>query len=230
MIALLSLSLLASAVAFSFSNKVIVNQRGGASELKMGVVLEDLPYDYKALEPHLGEQTLRIHHGKHHAKYVTVTNDLIKGTEMEGDDVFALISKSFGKNQPLFNNAGQVFNHDFYWKSMKPNGGGKPTGKLAALIDKDFGSYDNFRKEFTTKALTAFGSGWAWLSYSPTGLKVTNTIGAGNPLTDGLVPLLTVDVWEHAYYLDYQNMRNTYVDTFLDKLVDWDAVAKRVPV
>eukprot|EP00597_Dinobryon_sp_UTEXLB2267_P002069 CAMPEP_0170057876 /NCGR_PEP_ID=MMETSP0019_2-20121128/711_1 /TAXON_ID=98059 /ORGANISM="Dinobryon sp., Strain UTEXLB2267" /LENGTH=196 /DNA_ID=CAMNT_0010262679 /DNA_START=186 /DNA_END=776 /DNA_ORIENTATION=+ len=195
----------------------------------MGVELTVLPYPYDALAPFIGKQTMEIHHGRHHKKYVTTTNDMIKGTDMEGDDVISIVKKSFGSNQGLFNNAAQSFNHDFYWKCMKPGGGGKPTGKLAQLIEKDFGGYDNFRKEFVTKALTAFGSGWAWLVQTPTGLKVTNTIGANTPLTDAdTVPLLTVDVWEHAYYLDYQNMRNTYVDTFMDNLVDWDAVAARL--
>ena len=161
---------------------------------------------------------------------VTTTNDLIKGTELEGDDVISIVKKSFGTNQALFNNAGQSYNHAFYWESMKPGGGGLPTGKIAALIDKDFGSYESFRKEFVTKALTAFGSGWAWLVSTPSGLKVVNTIGANTPLTDAdSTPLLTVDVWEHAYYLDYQNLRNTYVDTFIDKLINWDAVNTRLP-
>lgn len=122
--------------------------------LQQGVALADLPYDYKALEPSIGEQTLRIHHGKHHAKYVATTNELIKGTELEGDDVVTILRKAHNTNQGLFNNAAQSFNHEFYWQSMKPGGGGKPTGKLAELIDRDFGSYDNFRKEFTTAALT----------------------------------------------------------------------------
>lgn len=193
--------------------------------------LEDLPYGYNALEPHIGEKTLRIHHGKHHARYVTVANELVQGTDMEGDDVVTLIKKAHrAQNTALFNNAGQVFNHDFYWKSMKPNGGGRPTGRLAKLIERDFGGYDGFRAAFVKAATTAFGSGWAWLVLTPQGLRVTQTIGAGNPHTEAdQVPLLTVDVWEHAYYLDYQNLRPTYVDAFLDRLVDWDAVAARLP-
>mmetsp|Transcript_16670 Transcript_16670/g.28224 ORF Transcript_16670/g.28224 Transcript_16670/m.28224 type:complete len:231 (-) Transcript_16670:15-707(-) len=220
---------LAASTAMGFSpvrSNAIINARSGASSLNMGVVLEDLPYDYTALEPMIGEQTLRIHHDKHHAKYVATTNEMIKGTDMEGDDVVTILRKAFNNNQGLFNNAAQSYNHDFYWKCMKSGGGGAPSGDLAAAIDKDFGSYENFRKEFTVAANTAFGSGWAWLVKTPTGLKVEKTIGANNPLTDeGSVPLLTIDVWEHAYYLDFQNMRATYVDTFLDKLVDWDAVA-----
>lgn len=192
--------------------------------------LPALPYDYTALEPHLGEQTLRIHHDKHHAKYVTTTNAMVAGTELEGKDVITVLRNSYGKNQALFNNAAQSYNHAFYWDCMKPNGGGKPTGKLAALIDKQFGSYEKFREEFTAAGATAFGSGWAWLSWTPAGLKVTKTIGADCPLTEkDYVPLLTMDVWEHAYYLNYQNMRATYIDTFLDKLVNWDFVEKQLP-
>eukprot|EP01036_Dinobryon_divergens_P030249 gene30249-39463_t len=165
-------------------NSVSVNARGESSSLRMGVTLTELPYSYESLAPFINKQTMEIHHGKHHKKYVTTTNDLIKGTDLEGDDVVSLVKKSFGTNQGLFNNAAQSYNHDFYWKCMKPGGGGKPSGKLAAAIDKDFGSFDNFRKEFVTKALTAFGSGWAWLVATPSGLKVTNTIGANTPLTD----------------------------------------------
>lgn len=137
------------------------------------VKLEDLPYGYNALEPYISEKTLHVHHDKHHAKYVDTTNDLIKGTELENADVEAIIRASFGKNQALFNNAGQSFNHEFYWKSMQPNGGGKPTGKIGELIDQSFGSYDEFRQKFTNAAVTAFGSGWAWLVWTPQGLKVS---------------------------------------------------------
>ena len=189
-----------------------------------------LPYDYTALEPHIGEQTLRIHHDKHHAKYVTTTNAMIAGTDLEGKDVITILRAAYGKNQGLFNNAAQSYNHAFYWDCMKPNGGGKPSGKLADLIDKQFGSFDKFRTEFINAGLTAFGSGWAWLVWTPAGLKVTKTIGADNPLTEeGAVPLLTMDVWEHAYYLNYQNLRNTYAETFFDKLINWDFVAKQLP-
>jgi len=155
---------------------------------------------------------------------------MIAGTDMENADVVTILRKAYGTNQALFNNAAQSYNHAFYWDCMKPNGGGAPTGKVATLIDKYFGSYDKFRTEFTTAALTAFGSGWAWLVWTPTGLKVTKTIGADCPLTEkDAVPILTVDVWEHAYYLNYQNMRNTYVDTYMDKLINWDFVNKQLP-
>jgi len=203
------------------------NSRSTSSKVNMAIELPPLPYDYTALEPHIGEQTLKIHHDKHHAKYVTVANTMIAGTDMEKEDVITILRKAKESgNQGLFNNAAQSFNHAFYWDCMKPNGGGKPTGKVAELIDRDFGGYDKFREEFATAGNTAFGSGWAWLVQGSDGkLKVTKTIGADTPLTNaGDKPVLTMDVWEHAYYLNYQNMRATYVDTFLDKLVNWDYV------
>ena len=198
--------------------------------LKMSVDLPPLPYAYDSLEPVLGKQTLEIHHDKHHAKYVTTTNAMIAGTDMEKDDVVTILRKAYGTNQALFNNAAQSWNHAFYWECMKPGGGGKPSGKLATLIDRDFGSFDKFRTEFINAGLTAFGSGWAWLVMGKDGkLKVTKTIGADCPLTTaGDVPLLTMDVWEHAYYLNYQNLRNSYADAFMDKLVNWDFVAKQL--
>ena len=197
----------------------------------MSITLPPLPYAYDALEPHIGEQTLKIHHDLHHGRYVTVANDLVKGTEFEGKDVITVLKAAFGKNQALFNNAAQSYNHAFYWDCMKPNGGGKPTGKVADLINKQFGSYEKFREEFSNAGMTAFGSGWAWLVWTPAGLKVTKTIGADTPLTEaGAVPLLTMDVWEHAYYLNYQNLRAKYIETFLDKLVNWDFVNAQVPV
>jgi Fe-Mn family superoxide dismutase len=149
---------------------------------------------------------------------------------LEGADVVTILRKAHGNNQGLFNNAAQSFNHAFYWNCMKAGGGGLPTGKLATMIDEAFGSFENFATEVKTAGNTAFGSGWAWLVWTPSGLKVTKTIGADCPLTEeGSVPLLTMDVWEHAYYLNYQNMRATYVDTFMDKLVNWDFVASNLP-
>ena len=188
--------------------------------------LPPLPYDYTALEPEIGEKTLRYHHDKHHAKYVATTNTMIAGTDMENEDVITILRKAKETgNQGLFNNAAQSFNHAFYWDCMKPNGGGKPTGKIAELITRDFGSYDKFREEFASAGNTAFGSGWAWLIMKDEKLHVTKTIGADTPLVNsGSTPLLTCDVWEHAYYLDYQNMRSTYIDRFLDKLVNWEFV------
>ena len=231
MIALVLALCVSSATAFVSRASAIVNPRTGEStSLQMGIELPPLPYPYDSLAPHINEQTLRIHHDKHHAKYVTVANSMVAGTEMEKDDVITVLRKAYGNNQALFNNAAQAFNHAFYWDCMKPNGGGKPTGKLAELINKSFGSFEKFREEFANAGATAFGSGWAWLVWTPAGLKVTKTIGADCPLTEkDAVPLLTMDVWEHAYYLDYQNMRTTYIDTFLDKLVNWDFVEKQLP-
>jgi len=192
----------------------------------MKIELPPLPYDYTALEPKISKTTLTIHHDKHHAKYVTVANQMIEGTEMEKDDCTTIVLKAHkAGNQALFNNAAQAWNHEFYWNSIKPNGGGAPKGALADQIAKDFGSFDTFKTKFAEAGNTAFGSGWAWLSWDGAKLVVDKTIGAGNPVTDGKTPLLTMDVWEHAYYVDYQNMRATYVTTFLDSLVNWDFVA-----
>jgi len=197
----------------------------------MSIVLPPLPYAYDALEPFLGRQTLEIHHDKHHAKYVATANTLIAGTDLEKGDLVSIIkaAKASG-NQGLFNNAAQVWNHSFYWECMKPSGGGLPTGKLLDLIISSFGSYEKFRAEFENAGLTAFGSGWAWLVYVDGVLKVTKTIGAESPISEeGVVPILTMDVWEHAYYLDYQNLRPNYVTTFMDSLVNWDFVASQLP-
>eukprot|EP00596_Hydrurales_sp_CCMP1899_P005897 CAMPEP_0119052920 /NCGR_PEP_ID=MMETSP1177-20130426/74062_1 /TAXON_ID=2985 /ORGANISM="Ochromonas sp, Strain CCMP1899" /LENGTH=229 /DNA_ID=CAMNT_0007032661 /DNA_START=81 /DNA_END=770 /DNA_ORIENTATION=- len=216
----------ASTSAFSFGSR---SSSSRVTSLK-AVTLEPLPYDNKALEPFIGSRTLDIHHGKHHAKYVATTNAMIAGTDMENADVVTILRKAYGTNQGLFNNAAQSWNHAFYWDCMKSNGGGVATGKVATLIDKQFGSYDKFRTEFLNAGLTAFGSGWAWLVWTPSGLKVTKTIGADNPLTEeGAVPLLTMDVWEHAYYLDQANLRNSYADNFVDKLVNWDFVNSNLP-
>jgi len=202
-----------------------LRQAKSASALSMKIELAPLPYDYTALEPKIGKQTLEIHHDKHHAKYVNVANQMIEGTEMEGDDTATIVMKAHkAGNQGLFNNAAQAWNHDFYWKCMKPGGGGEPTGAIADQIKKDFGSYDEFKKQFDTAGNTAFGSGWAWLSWDGSKLVVDKTIGAGNPITDGKKPVLTMDVWEHAYYLNYQNKRADYIVDFLGELVNWDFV------
>lgn len=219
-------------VLFVFLAVVAVSVQGfaprGLVGLSMKIDLPDLPYPYDSLEPHLDKKTLEIHHDKHHAKYVNTANDMIAGTDMEGDDAVTLLKKSYGNNQGLFNNAAQSFNHAFYWNCMKPGGGGKPTGKLMEMIEKDFGSFEAFETEFKAAGATAFGSGWAWLVNTPDGLKVTKTIGADNPITDGFTPLLTMDVWEHAYYLKYQNLRPDYIDTFMSSLVNWDFVASNL--
>ena len=223
LVLLVAVAILAVSVQ-AFTSRVLIG-------LKMKIDLPPLPYPYDSLEPHLDQKTLEIHHDKHHAKYVNTANDMISGTDMENDDAITLLKKSYGNNQGLFNNAAQSFNHAFYWNCMKPNGGGKPSGKLMEMIEKDFGSFEAFETEFKTAGATAFGSGWAWLVHTPSGLKVTKTIGADNPLTEeGSTPLLTMDVWEHAYYLDYQNVRASYVENFLAKLVNWDFVNQQLHV
>lgn len=185
--------------------------------------LPDLPYAQDALEPHISSETLSFHYGKHHNAYVGKLNDLVKDTELADkslEDIMRATAGDAGK-AGVFNNAAQVWNHTFYWNSMTPNGGGKPSGALAAKIDENFGSFDAFREAFTNAGATQFGSGWAWLVLKNGKLEVTKTANADCPLTDGATPLLTMDIWEHAYYLDYQNRRPDYMSTFLDKLVNW---------
>ena len=193
----------------------------------MAFELPELPYARDALAPTISEDTLNYHYGKHHQAYVNKLNDGIEGTEFEGMSLEEIIKKSDGG---LFNNAAQVWNHTFYWHSMTPNGGGKPTGKIAELIDRDFGSYDKFVEAFKNKGGSQFGSGWAWLVQKEDGtLDVINTANAHTPVEDeSLTPLLTMDVWEHAYYLDYQNARPSYMNSFLDKLVNWDFAEKNL--
>ncbi|MDX1949514.1 MAG: superoxide dismutase [Rickettsiales bacterium] len=189
----------------------------------MTFTLPELPYAPTALEPHITANTISFHHGKHHNAYVTNLNNLIKGTEFEGKTLEEICIASEGKNAGVFNNAAQVWNHTFYWHSMKPNGGGKATGEVASKIEADFGSYEKFVEEFKAAATTQFGSGWAWLVLDKDGkLKVTKTGNAETPFTKGQVPLLTIDVWEHAYYLDFQNLRPKYIETFLNSLANWD--------
>ncbi|MGF1673422.1 MAG: superoxide dismutase [Rivularia sp. (in: cyanobacteria)] len=196
----------------------------------MAYELPTLPYDYTALEPSISKSTLEFHHDKHHAAYVSKYNDAVKGTELDKKSLEEVIKEIAGNpdKQGLFNNAAQAWNHTFYWQCMKPNGGGVPTGDLAKKIDADFGSFDKFVEEFKSAGATQFGSGWAWLVLDNGTLKVTKTLNADNPLTSGQTPLLTMDVWEHAYYLDFQNKRPAYIDEFLGKLVNWDFVAKNM--
>jgi len=196
----------------------------------MAITLPDLPYSKDALEPYISAKTLDFHHGKHHNAYVTNLNKLIAGTDMENMALEDIILKS--ANDPakvgIFNNAAQVWNHTFYWNCMKKNGGGKPSGKLAEAIDKNFGSFDKFLEEIKNAAVTQFGSGWAWLVKDGDALKVMKTSNADTPMVHGAKALLTIDVWEHAYYIDYQNRRPDYVAAFFDNLVNWDFVASNL--
>ncbi len=185
--------------------------------------LPDLPYEKNALEPYISAETLEFHHGKHHATYVANLNKLIPGTEFESMSLEEIVLKSSGG---IFNNAAQIWNHTFYWNCMAPNAGGEPSGDLAAAIDKAFGSFADFKEKFSTSAATNFGCGWTWLVKRGDGsLAIVNTSGAGNPMTDGDTPLLTTDVWEHAYYIDYRNARPKYLEAFWN-LVNWDFVAR----
>lgn len=184
--------------------------------------LPPLPYAKDALAPHISEETLDYHYGKHHNTYVTNLNNLIKGTAFEESSLEEIIAQADGG---LFNNAAQVWNHTFYWNSLSPNGGGEPTGDLKAAIDAAFGSVDAFKQQFSTMAATNFGSGWTWMVKNTNGeIAIINTSNAANPMTEGLIPLLTCDVWEHAYYIDYRNARPAYVESFW-KLVNWEFAA-----
>lgn len=190
----------------------------------MAFELPALPYANDALAPHITPNTLSFHHGKHHNAYVTNLNKLVEGTEHASQSLEEIIHATAGKADKagVFNNAAQVWNHTFYWNSMKPQGGGKPDGAVAAKIDSDLGGYDAFVSAFSQAGATQFGSGWAWLVADNGKLAVTKTPNAETPLTQGVVPLLTMDVWEHAYYLDFQNRRPDYIKTFLEHLVNWD--------
>lgn len=196
----------------------------------MTFTLPELPYALNALEPHIGAKTLEIHHGKHHNAYVVNLNNLLKDSPLAEKSLEEVIKSVAGdaSKAGVFNNAAQVWNHTFYWHSMKPNGGGKPSGDLAKKIDVDFGSYDKFVEEFKAAGATQFGSGWAWLVLENGKLKVTKTGNADLPMVHGQTAILTMDVWEHAYYLDFQNRRPDYISTFLDKLVNWDFAAENL--
>ncbi|RMH67666.1 MAG: superoxide dismutase [Actinomyces sp.] len=189
----------------------------------MAIELPPLPWADDALEPHISARTISFHYGKHHAAYVNNLNKAIDGTDLAGKPLEEIITSSSGG---VFNNAAQVWNHTFYWNSMSPGGGGQPSGDIAAAIDAAFGSYDAFRDQFATAAATQFGSGWAWLvKNADGGLEIMQTANADLPLAHGKTALLTIDVWEHAYYLDYQNLRPKYIETYLDHLVNWEFAA-----
>jgi Fe-Mn family superoxide dismutase len=191
---------------------------------KIQILQPALPYAENALEPVISAKTISFHYGKHHKAYVDNLNKLIEGTEFEGLPLEEITQKTAGKQEhtAIFNNAAQVWNHTFLWNSLSPKGGGKPSEVLMKKIQESFGSFDDFVKYFTEAAKTQFGSGWAWLVLDGTKLKIMKTANAETPLTMGEKPLLTIDVWEHAYYLDYQNKRPEYIVAVLDKLINWE--------
>lgn len=191
----------------------------------MAIELPPLPYEMNALEPHISRETLEYHYGKHHKAYVDNLNNLLPNSEFEGKSLEHIIMNSTGG---IFNNAAQVWNHTFYWHCLSPNGGGEPQGELAQLIQKSFGSFAQFKEQFTKTAITTFGSGWAWLVKNSQGaLELVSTSNAQTPMTNKQKALLTCDVWEHAYYIDYRNARPKYLEHFWD-LVNWDFVAKNI--
>ncbi len=196
----------------------------------MPILLPDLLYSKDFLSPHISAKTLEIHHGKHHGAYVEKLNGLIKDTELANATLEDIVKKTANdaSMMAIFNNAAQVWNHAFYWKSMKKGGGGTPKGAIINKIESDFGSFDKFAEEFKNAALTQFGSGWAWLVAKDGKLTVLKTSNADTPIAHGLTPLLTVDVWEHAYYLDYQNRRADYLDAFIKHLINWDFVESNI--
>jgi superoxide dismutase, Fe-Mn family len=199
------------------ANAAEAQQTGGT------IALPPLPYAQDALAPSISANTISFHYGKHHQAYVNNTIKMIAGTEYEKASLEDIIKKTAGKSDQtaLFNNAAQVFNHTFYWNSMTPGGGGEPKGRIADMIGQSFGSYQKFSEEFSNAAATQFGSGWAWLVQDGGKLSVLKTSNADNPLTKSLKPLVTIDVWEHAYYLDYQNRRADYIKAFVEKLLNW---------
>jgi len=188
----------------------------------MAFELPPLPYEMDALAPHISQETLEYHYGKHHNAYVTNLNKLVEGSDQADSALEDVIMSAEGG---LFNNAAQVWNHTFYWNCMRPGGGGAPQGAVGDAVRSAFGSYDKFREQFTEAALTQFGSGWAWLVDDGSGLSIMKTANADLPMKHSAKALLTVDVWEHAYYIDYRNARPDYVNTFLDNLINWDHVA-----
>ena len=196
----------------------------------MAFELPKLDYNYAALEPHIDARTMEIHHTKHHAAYISKLNDAIAGTELEGKTIEDILSNISSASAAVRNNGGGHYNHNLFWKVLGPNGGGQPSGKLGEAINQSFGSFDEFKKEFSNAAATRFGSGWAWLVKTGEGLKVSSTPNQDNPLMDIAdikgIPVLGLDVWEHAYYLNYQNRRPDYIAAFWN-VINWDEVARR---
>ena len=192
----------------------------------MAIALPDLPFKKDALVPHISEQTIAIHYGKHHNAYVEKTNKLIEGTDLADKELEKIIKETVNEasKAALFNNAAQVWNHSFYWQCMKPGGGGSPSGAIVEKINSDFGSFEKFTELFKDAGTTQFGSGWAWLVMKKGHLEIMKTSNADTPVAHDLTPLLTLDVWEHAYYLDYQNRRPDYISAFIQHLINWEFV------
>ena len=190
----------------------------------MTFTLPELPYAYDALQPYMSKETLEFHHDKHHAAYVNTGNNLLKGTELEGKSVEEVVKASHGKNQPLFNNAGQHYNHIHFWQWMRPNGGGKIPGSLEKKIAEDLGGVDKFKEDFIQAGVTQFGSGWCWLAVKGGKLEIMKTANGESPLVHGARPILGCDVWEHSYYIDYRNRRPDYLKAFVENLANWEHV------
>ena len=222
---------LGGAVAAGVGTLVVANAAPAVAKGAMPIQLPPLPYPDTALAPHISSNTLGFHYGKHHKAYVDNTNKLIEGTDLAGASLEDIVKASAGKpdKKGLFNNSAQVWNHTFYWKSLSPKGGGQPTGKLLDRIKSDFGDFAKFKDDLAKAAVTQFGSGWAWLVLEGGKLKIEQTPNAETPMTvAGKKPLLTIDVWEHAYYVDYRNKRPDYVTAVLDKLVNWEFAAQNL--
>jgi len=192
--------------------------------------LPPLPWSEQALDPVISARTIGLHYGKHHRTYVNKLNELVAGTPMAAMPLEQVIRESAGKpeSQKVFNNAAQTWNHTFFWNCLRPGGGGKPSGDVAQRIDRDLGGYDKFRERFAQAAVDCFGSGWAWLADRGGKLEILATSNADNPLTKGATPLLTIDVWEHAYYVDYENRRPEFVNAVIDKLLNWEFAAQQL--
>ena len=194
----------------------------------MAFELPELPYAYDALQPYMSKETLEYHHDKHHNTYVTTGNKLLEGSGLEGKSLEEVVKESHCKNQALFNNAGQHYNHIHFWNWMKPNGGGKSLpGALETAFQSDLGGYDKFREDFIAAGTGQFGSGWAWVAVKDGKLEIMKTPNGENPLVSGATPILGVDVWEHSYYIDYRNARPKYLEAFVDNLINWDYVLER---
>jgi superoxide dismutase, Fe-Mn family len=207
--------------------RLYVGGHSTGEEHQMSFVLPDLPYPYDALKPYLSAETLEYHHDKHHAAYVTQANNLLTDSGVMGKPLEDVVKESYGVNLPLFNNAARHYNHSEYWKSIKPNGGGNIPGNLEKALVETFGSIEKVRQELVQAGTTQFGSGWAWLAVKDGKISVVKTANAENPLLQQGTPILTIDVWEHTYYIDYRNCRADYLKAFVDNLINWEYVAER---